>query len=374
MDIISYINDLFSNAIKNRASDIHIEPQAKSVRIRQRVDGFLVEYASLPSEHTSAILSRLKVMTNLDIGERRLPQDGSMTLEQDGAAFDVRISTIPTLYGEKIVMRLLHQHKEVVTLNQLGMAATERMEIEKLLACNGGLVIVTGPTGSGKTTTLYAMLQVLNRIESNVMTLEDPIELQLPGVNQIQIQPRVGFTFATGLRSILRQDPNVIMIGEIRDKETADIALSAALTGHLVLTTLHTKDAASAVTRLFDMDIEPYRVAAALSGVVAQRLVRCKCRNCNGEGCLYCQHTGYFKRTGIFEVISSDITFQEMISHQVRLSQLRLFFRSQGMRSLYDAAMEKVENNETTMEEIRRVIDDVEEEEAVLESGATCSL
>lgn len=372
MDIITYITDLFKDAINHRASDIHVEPQAEGVRIRQRVDGFLIETAMLPSEHTSAIISRLKVMTNLDIGERRLPQDGSMTLEQNGVSFDVRISTIPTMYGEKVVMRLLHHQKEIVTLHQLGMASTERKEVEKLLSRDGGLVIVTGPTGSGKTTTLYAMLQVLNRIESNVVTLEDPIELQITGVNQIQIHPRVGLSFATGLRSILRQDPDVIMIGEIRDKETADIAISAALTGHLVLTTLHTKDAASAITRLFDMEIEPYRVAASLSGVVAQRLVRKMCGYCLAEGCAHCQQTGYFKRTGIFEVVSSNTEFQELISHQVRLSQLRSFFRSQGVRSLYDAAVEKVQSKETTLAEMRRVIDYVEEE-ATVEVGATLS-
>lgn len=365
MDVITYIADLFRDAIKNRASDIHIEPQATDLRIRQRVDGFLIETARVPQQFASAIISRLKVMTNLDIGERRLPQDGSVTLEQEGVAFDVRISTIPTIYGEKIVMRLLYHQKEMVTLNQLGMASPEREGVEHLLKRGSGLLIVTGPTGSGKTTTMYAMLQVLNRIDSNLVTLEDPIELQIPGVNQIQVYPRVGLTFSRGLRSILRQDPDVIMIGEIRDKETADIAISAALTGHLVITTLHTKDAASAITRLLDMEIEPYRLSAALAGVVAQRLVRLTCGHCTGRGCLGCQQTGYFKRTGVFEVVSSNTEFQELIHHHVRLSQLREFFRSQGIRSLYQAAVEKVKSRETTMDEIRRVIEHVETKEAV---------
>lgn len=360
MDIVSYIRDLFCHAISQRSSDIHIEPQAEMLRIRQRVDGFLVETDEISPDYASPIISRLKVMGNLDIGEKRVPQDGAMTITQDGMTVDVRISTIPTLHGEKVVLRLLKNRSEAITLDELGIAAEERDRLLQLLTRSSGLIIVTGPTGSGKTTTLYAMLQFLNKAETNLVTLEDPIELQLAGVNQIQIHPKAGLTFAQGLRAILRQDPNVIMIGEIRDKETADISIGAALTGHLVLSTLHTVDGASAVTRLLDMKMEPYRIAAALSGVIAQRLVRLRCRHCQGKKCPRCHQTGYSGRTGAFEVISIGEEMERLIVKQSSLTEMRQLLRAKGMRSLDQVLLTKVKQEETTFEEFVRVIDDVD--------------
>ncbi|TCS94709.1 GspE/PulE family protein [Hazenella coriacea] len=362
MDVISFINELFHQAIKQRASDIHIEPQADYLRIRQRIDGFLHQTDQVPMEFASAILSRLKVMAHLDIGEKRIPQDGAMSIHCLDDTVDVRLSTIPTLYGEKMVLRILASHSEAVVLEELGLEDEEGQRIEQLLRRSSGLLVVTGPTGSGKTTTLYAMMQKLNRTEINLVSLEDPIELQLRGINQIQVQPKIGFTFAQGLRAVLRQDPNVIMIGEIRDRETADIAIGAALTGHLVLSTLHTVDGASAITRLLDMNVEPYRIAASLSGVIAQRLVRLICIECKGVGCDRCSETGYRGRKGAFEVITIDEEVERMIIQKSTLTHLRQYFRQQGMRSLNQILELKVQEKQTTFTEYLRVMDDVEKE------------
>ncbi|MBA4493267.1 GspE/PulE family protein [Paenactinomyces guangxiensis] len=361
MDIVTYISNLFERATELRASDIHIEPQADGLRIRLRVDGFLVEIDRLPKQKIPAVISRLKVMSHLDIGEKRVPQDGAMAIASKEGKLDVRISTLPTLFGEKIVLRLLRNRPETASLDQLGMEREEIKRLQRLLAHASGLLIVTGPTGAGKTTTLYAMLQYLNHKEANLVTLEDPVELQIPGINQVQIHPRAGLTFAQGLRAVLRQDPNVIMVGEIRDRETADIAIRAALTGHLVLTTLHTSDGASAVTRLLDMNIEPYRVAAALSGVVAQRLVRLVCNHCGGEGCAECQEMGYRGRTGAFEVIIMEEGVQQLVVNRSPLTELRQYFQSRGMSSLREAVMAKVKKGETTYQEYIRVAEDVEQ-------------
>ncbi|MBH8597448.1 GspE/PulE family protein [Thermoactinomyces sp. CICC 10523] len=357
MNVVDYIDDLFLKAQELRASDIHLEPMQHGLRVRLRVDGFLQEHDLLPAEHAAAITARVKLLSHLDISEKRIPQDGKIARGQ----LDLRVSTLPTLYGEKIVLRLFKTRGQPRKLENLGMEAEERAKVERLLKKASGLIIVTGPTGSGKTTTLYAMLEQLNRAETNIVTLEDPIELQLPGINQVQILPKSGLTFARGLRAVLRQDPNVIMIGEIRDLETAAIAISAALTGHLVLTSLHTDDTASAVMRLIDMGIEPFRVAAALAGVVAQRLVRLPCAHCRGSKCADCGNTGYYGRTGVFEVMESGEDLGRLIVGRASLRELRAFLIDSGMKRISDAVMDKVRKDETTIEEWMRVIDGADE-------------
>lgn len=325
------------------------------------MDGFLVEIGQVSLRDAAALISRLKIMGNLDIGEKRLPQDGSLSFTQLEGSYDIRISTMPVLYGEKVVLRLIKNRPEVTSLEHLGMSQEQIVQIKYLLTRASGLVVVTGPTGSGKTTTLYTMLQYLNRPERNIITLEDPIELQIDGINQVQVHPKAGLTFAKGLRSTLRQDPDVIMIGEIRDQETANIAIGAALTGHLVLTTLHTSDAASVVTRLLDMQIEPYRVAASLAGMIAQRLVRLVCSNCHGQKCSTCRQTGYIGRTGIFEVVTVDESFERRIVEDHSLRSLRRYLRKQGIPSLREIVSKKVDEGFTTMEEFYRVVDYAEE-------------
>ncbi|WP_169713679.1 GspE/PulE family protein [Paludifilum halophilum] len=357
MDAAEYVSQLLEEAVASRASDVHIEPRADHLCIRQRVDGFLMPVDQLPKEDMYPLISRIKVMGHLDIGEKRLPQDGALTLNHEGLRVDVRLSTMPTLHGEKIVLRLLRNRPELMSLSELGMGEAEKKRMNQLISRPGGLLIVTGPTGAGKTTTLYAILQALNKPESNLVTLEDPVEFQLAGVNQIQVNLKAGLTFARGLRAVLRQDPNLIMLGEVRDVETADIAVRAALTGHLVLTTLHTVDACSSITRLLDMGIEPYRIASSLIGVVAQRLVRLICQECGGKGCEVCRRIGYRERTGIFEVLSFKEEFQPLIVERVPLSKLRQIFQKAGMRSLREVMMEKVVKGETTMSEFHRVVD-----------------
>ncbi|WP_241154439.1 GspE/PulE family protein [Staphylospora marina] len=360
--MVACVEQLIGQAVEWGASDIHIEPLPDRVRIRKRVDGFLVEVRSFPPEWASPLVSRIKVMSGMDIGERRMPQDGSLTLDKDGERFDVRISTVPVLYGEKMVLRLMKSHARPVSLDGLGMEMATLETVKRLLKRSNGLLLVTGPTGCGKTTTLYAMAEELNRPETNIVTLEDPVERRLEGINQIRIHPRAGLTFARGLRAVLRQDPDVIMIGEIRDAETAAIAASAALTGHLVLSSLHTADAASAVTRLVDMGVEPYRVAAALAGVIAQRLVRLVCWNCGGSGCEGCMKTGYCGRTGVFEVMVSDERLERMIVRGDPVHEIRRHLRKQGVVSLGEAVKRKMDQGLTTREEWMRVIGDVVEE------------
>ncbi|MFC4076627.1 GspE/PulE family protein [Salinithrix halophila] len=360
LDAAAYVSGLLEEAVRMRASDLHIEPRSDHLCIRQRVDGFLVQVDRLEKETMYPLISRLKVMGNLDIGEKRLPQDGALTLTVDGERVDVRVSSMPTLHGEKVVLRLLRNRSELMSLQELGMGEEERKRLTQLIKRTSGLLVVTGPTGAGKSTTLYAILQELNREEVNLVTLEDPIEFQLSGVNQIQINPKAGLTFARGLRAVLRQDPNIIMVGEIRDQETADIAIRAALTGHLVLSTLHTADASSTITRFLDMGIEPYRIASSLIGVAAQRLVRLICRDCRGKGCHDCRQMGYRNRTGAFEVLSLKEEFQPMIVERAPLSRLRQSFQKAGMRSLSDVILEKVMTGETTISEYHRVVDSYE--------------
>lgn len=359
MDVAQYVSELLDRAIQNRASDIHLEPQPEGLRIRQRIDGMLLTTDVLSRSEMIPVISRIKVMGHLDIGEKRLPQDGAMSITCGGERVDVRISTMPTLHGEKVVLRLLRNRPEFLTLSELGLDAEDFKRLLRLIFRPHGLLIVTGPTGSGKTTTLYGILQELNRPEVSIVTLEDPVELQISGITQIQINTKAGLTFAQGLRAVLRQDPDLIMVGEVRDQETADIAIRAALTGHRVFSTLHTGDAASAITRLLDMGIAPYRVASALNGVVAQRLVRRLCSRCRGAGCEECQYTGYWGRTGVFEVLEIDQEFQRLIAERAPLSQVRRVFREKGFRSLEERVMDKVREGLTTREEGLRVVEGI---------------
>ncbi|MBA4603465.1 GspE/PulE family protein [Thermoactinomyces mirandus] len=361
MDVASYIDQLLYQAVRKRASDIHIEPQRDEIRIRLRIDGQLLETGRLDYRHLTALVSRIKVMSQLDIGEKRLPQDGTFSFGKADQHLQVRISTLPTIYGEKVVMRLLRL-REKYNMGELGLESEQQQKINRLLGYKSGLLVVTGPTGSGKTTTLYTLLQVLNSLDTNIISLEDPVELQLEGVNQVQIHPKTGLTYSSGLKAVMRQDPNVIMIGEIRDEEIANIAISAALTGHLVLTTLHTADAASAVIRLLDLKIEPYRLAAALIGVIAQRLVRLLCHECNGKGCTNCQQSGYQGRIGVFEVMEADRTLAELILKQVSLEELREQLAGSGMKSINDMIRHRIKKGQTTIDEWMRVVDGVEEE------------
>lgn len=362
-DVAELIDRLLATATEQRASDIHIEPQADRVRIRQRIDGFLLESDPLPKELANVLVSHIKVISQLDIGEKRMPQDGAMRWQRADLCLDIRVSTLPTIYGEKVVLRLLKTNQQSFQLSDLGMPDEERRRIERILHKKSGLVIVSGPTGSGKTTTLYAMIQALNQVETNIITLEDPVELKLAGVNQVQIHPKAGLTFARGLRSVLRQDPNIIMIGEIRDVETANISIGAALSGHLVLTCLHAADVVHTITRLLDMQIEPYRVAAALSGVIAQRLVRLRCPNCEEPPCEACQGTGYYGRTGAFEVMEMDEVLERLIARNAELSEVRLHLQNQGVKGLKQAVRELVDQKRTTYEEWMRVIEGVEKEQ-----------
>jgi type II secretory ATPase GspE/PulE/Tfp pilus assembly ATPase PilB-like protein len=319
------LDEIIKKAIELKASDIHLEPREEFVRLRYRIDGLLQEAKPLHKSKQASLISRIKIMVNLDIAESRLPQDGRTDIKVGKHSIDLRVSTIPTLHGEKAVIRLLNRHHSLLSLEKLGMEEEELELYKKMIAQRAGLILVTGPTGSGKTTTLYATLATLNAKEVNITTIEDPIEYQLPGINQIQVNLKSGLTFARGLRSILRQDPDIIMVGEIRDLETAKVAVQSALTGHLVFSTLHTRGAASAVTRLVDMGIERYLVEDSVIGVAAQRLVRKKSAH------------GYEGRSGIYEVLLGTTP-------------------QNGMRTLVDNGLAKVEAGITTEEEVRRVI------------------
>jgi type II secretory ATPase GspE/PulE/Tfp pilus assembly ATPase PilB-like protein len=354
LDVISFVNNLLYEALHNRASDIHIEPNSEYLIIRQRIDGYLAETNCLPIQEAKAIVSRLKVMGQLDIGERRLPQDGAMTVQVGERMLEIRLATLPVLYGEKVVLRLLPGELAATNLEQLGMEVSEVTRVFNLLK-RTGLIVVTGPTGAGKTTTLYTLLSLLDHRKRNIITLEDPIEIQLSGINQVQVHHKIGFSFAKGLRAILRQDPDVMMIGEIRDQETAEIAIEAALTGHLVLTSLQTADGSSVITRLIDMGIPAYLVASALSGVIAQRLIRLSCAKCKGSGCNHCNRTGYFDRSGIFEVLYLDESTQNLIIQQPTVGQIRQHFQMKGVHMMEQTLRNKYEHGLTTKEELNRM-------------------
>ena len=373
--IIRLLNAILQQVVKERSSDIHIEPYEKELDVRYRVDGILHKVLSPPKIIQDALISRIKIMANLDIGEKRLPQDGRIRLLIGGRDIDIRVSVIPTSFGERAVLRLLDRRQGIIGLFEVGLNKEDEGKMDELLSRTSGIVLVTGPTGSGKTTTLYAMLNRIHTEEKNILTVEDPVEYQLKGIGQIHVNPKIGLTFASGLRSILRQDPDVIMVGEIRDLETAEIAIQASLTGHLVLSTLHTNDAPSAVTRLVDMGVEPFLVASSLAGVLAQRLVRVICPHCKesyepsaeelryisasklfrGRGCEKCAGTGYLGRTGIFELLTVDHELWHMITEKADSTSIKNLAVSRGMKPLRLDGLEKVREAITTIEEVLRV-------------------
>lgn len=366
--IIRMINALFTQAAREQASDIHIEPFENASVVRFRVDGTLRDVVRPQKALHGALISRIKIMAQLDIAEKRLPQDGRITLRVGGRPVDVRVSTLPTGHGERAVLRLLEKDAQRLTLEVLGMAPDTLAQFDQLIAKPHGIVLVTGPTGSGKTTTLYASMSRLETVAANIMTVEDPIEYDLDGIGQTQVNERIGMTFARALRSILRQDPDIIMIGEIRDLETAQIAVQASLTGHLVLATLHTNDAASAVTRLNDMGIEPYLLASSLLGVLAQRLVRQLCPACrearvekDGKkrwhpvGCERCGRSGYTGRRGVYELLLVDETIHALIHRNAPDTEIFAAARAQGMRTLREDGERWLETGATSPEEVLRV-------------------
>lgn len=384
--VIKLVNKIFFQAVHSRASDIHIEPYENEARIRFRVDGVLHDIFTLPKQQIAALVSRLKIMANLNIAERRLPQDGQSRIKIGQNLVDIRVSVIPTSGGERVVLRLLDKGSGELGLNEIGFSPEILNHFRNLIKLAHGIILLTGPTGSGKTTTLYAALSELNCEERNILTVEDPIEYQLPGVGQMQIKPKINLTFANCLRHILRQDPDVIMIGEIRDIETAEIAIQASLTGHLVLSTLHTNDSASAVTRLIDMGIEPYLISSSVVAVMAQRLLRVICPECKrpytpdeqvlslwpeneklsatkgqlykGPGCENCLDTGYLGRTGIFELLVIDDDIKELISKRHGSHIIKEAAIEKGMSTLREDGLRKALAGETTLEEVCRVTQD----------------
>jgi general secretion pathway protein E len=393
--IIKLINLLISGAIKERASDIHIEPFEREVRVRYRIDGVLYEKLTVPKSQQAAITSRIKIMANLNIAEHRLPQDGRIKIRLSGKEIDIRVSVIPIAHGERVVMRILEKGTFLFSLERLGMDKHDYNLFDKLITSSHGIILVTGPTGSGKSTTLYAGLQRLCSPELNIITVEDPIEYQISGVGQIQVRPKIGLTFAAGLRSILRQDPDVILVGEIRDLETADMAIQASLTGHLVFSTLHTNDSAGAITRLVNMGIEPFLVSSSTIAIMAQRLVRNICKYCKEEyepelesllelgltegeaegktafrgcGCEKCQGRGYFGRTGIFELLVMTPRIQELTLRGVDSNVIKREAKKEGMRTLREDGASKVFAGISTIEEVMRVTrDDILMEVSVTE-------
>ena len=379
---IKIINSIIEQGIRDKASDIHIEPMANETRVRYRIDGVLHKAASFPLSSHNALVSRVKIMSNLDIAEKRVPQDGRIKLSHNGAEIDLRISTLPTILGEKIVMRILDKGAAMIKLSSLGFSETNMKLFQHMYNASYGIVLVTGPTGSGKSTTLYSVLSEINEPSKNIITVEDPVEYTMTGVNQVAVNVKAGLTFANGLRSILRQDPNVIMVGEIRDVETAQIAINAALTGHLVFSTLHTNDAAGAITRLVDMGVEPFLIVSSLRGVLAQRLVRCICPNCKeeytpgpedpersylgigpdapvklykGKGCSRCSFTGYTGRMAIHEVITFNDRMQTLVMHGATDAELFEEARKAGTTSMKEDGIQKVLQGKTTVSELLRV-------------------
>jgi type IV pilus assembly protein PilB len=381
--VIKVVNLLLVQALKERASDIHIEPFERSMRVRYRVDGVLIDSQAPPKTMQAALASRIKIMANLNIAERRLPQDGRFRIRISGKDVDLRVSFLPCAHGEKIVLRVLDKGGLTSSLDSLQAGKKAQEDLRNAIDQPHGMLLMTGPTGSGKTTTLYCILQELNKADVNLITIEDPIEYQLAGINQVQVKPDIGLTFASGLRSILRQDPDIVMVGEIRDGETADIAVKAALTGHLVLSTLHTNDAAGAVTRLVDMGVEPFLVSSSLILTCAQRLVRRICQNCKtefqlpkdvlerlspqqaeefknatffrGQGCSRCKNTGYWGRLAILEVLPVTPEIRQAILRNANAAHIKQLAVQQGMDTLRVAGLHKAKEGLTTIEEVLRV-------------------
>jgi len=380
--VVKLVNLLLTDAIKKGASDIHLEPYEKSFRVRYRIDGVLYDVMQPPTRMKAAITSRVKIMAQLDIAERRLPQDGRIKIKMSGKEMDYRVSTLPTLFGEKVVLRLLDKGNLQLDMTKLGFGPEALTDFESGLLLPYGMVLVTGPTGSGKTTTLYSSLNRLNTVDTNIMTAEDPVEYNLSGINQVQTKAEIGLTFAAALRSFLRQDPDIIMVGEIRDYETAEIAVKAALTGHLVLSTLHTNDAPSTISRLLNMGVEPFLVSASTNVIVAQRLARRICQACKevipvpppalmnvgfgpeevktiktfkGKGCMTCTDTGYKGRVALYEVMLIRDNIKEAILQGASAMELRELGRKNGMQTLREAGLQKIREGMTTVEEVLRV-------------------
>lgn len=378
--IVRLVNQMFEQAVQLRASDIHIEPMEDGIRVRFRIDGLMRTERVLPRHMQGMLTARLKIMANLNIAERRMPQDGRVQMNVDFKEIDIRMSTLPTIYGEKIVMRLLDLTNALVEMSQLGLSKRNLAMFQELVTMSNGIVLVTGPTGSGKSTTLYSALNHLNSEHVNIITVEDPVEYQLDGINQVQVNENIGMSFASALRSILRQDPDIIMVGEIRDKETAEIAIRAALTGHSVFSTLHTNDAVSSITRLVDMGIPSFLIASSVHGVLAQRLVRRICKDCKqeyqaseqekklfaqkglnvetlwrGKGCASCQMTGYRGRIAVHEVFKIDDTIRSMLIQNLPSHEYKKYAMKNGMVLLFDDGLLKVKQGITTMEEIYRI-------------------
>lgn len=381
--VIRLVSLIMQRAADAGASDIHIEPFEARLKVRYRVDGVLQEVEAPPAKFTAAVISRIKIMANLNIAERRLPQDGRIRLRVQGKELDVRVSTVPTMHGESVVLRLLNQESVALDFSALGFVDDDLRRFTEVLALPHGMILVTGPTGSGKTTTLYAALHRLNTSERKIITVEDPVEYQLEGINQIQVKPAIGLTFASALRSIVRQDPDIIMVGEMRDLETARICVQSALTGHLVLSTLHTNDAASSVTRLLEMGVEDYLLTSTVNAVVGQRLVRILCADCRtayeplpettektgldrlasggtpvlyrAMGCEQCNETGYRGRTAILELIVMTDVIRRLVLQRTEAVELQRTAREQGMRTMYEDGLRKALAGMTTIEEVMRV-------------------
>ena len=352
---IRLVNALLFQAVKEGASDIHLDPRERRVAVRFRLDGVLHDVLSPPPRLHPALVSRVKIMAGLDIAERRLPQDGRIPVRVGGREIDVRVSIVPTASGERVVLRLLDRAAALGGLADLGLGAATAAALERLLALSHGIVLVTGPTGSGKTTTLYAALRRLANGERNIMTIEDPVEYQLPGIAQMQVNPRIDLTFASGLRAILRQDPDVILVGEIRDRETVEIAMQAALTGHLVLATVHTNDAPAAMTRLLDMAVEPFLLASSVRAVLAQRLVRRTCVACAGAGCAACRDTGFRGRLPIHELLLVDDEIRALVMARQDATAIRRAASRAGMVPLREDGLARARNGITTEAEVLRV-------------------
>ncbi|MBM2833796.1 MAG: gspE 1, partial [Candidatus Brocadiaceae bacterium] len=380
--IIQLVTLIINKAIASRASDIHVEPLSNRLRVRYRIDGVCQEADVLPKQLQDSVISRIKILSNIDISEKRRPQDGRIGINYQGKDLDIRVSCLPSIYGESIVMRLLEKSTILMNLKYLGFYENDYKRFQSIIKKPNGILLITGPTGSGKTTTLYAAINELNKGDTKIITAEDPVEYTLRGINQCEVNEKIGFNFPTILRTMLRQDPNIILVGEIRDAETADTAIAAALTGHLVLSTLHTNNAPSAITRLIDMGIKPFLIASSLQGIMAQRLVRTICTNCKesvkyspdqlleigfeidalkdftfykGKGCKNCNNIGYHGRIGIYELLEMSETLRDMTYRMAATEEIRKAAKTFGMTSLKEDGLRKAKDGKTTLEEVFRV-------------------
>jgi len=381
--IIRIVNAIIQQAIQDGASDIHLEPQRRNLRVRYRIDGVLHEIMQVPQYIQAPLISRAKIMADMNIAERRIPQDGRIHVRMNKKTYDLRVSSIPTTNGEKIVMRILDTQSVMIGLEKLGLYPDTEAQLRDLASQPNGMLLSSGPTGSGKTTTQYSLLNILNQPEVNIITIEDPVEYQLPGLSQVHVNRKAGLSFANALRSFLRQDPDIIMVGEMRDLETAEIAIQASLTGHLVLSTLHTNDAPTIVTRLIDMGVEPFLVSATLIGGLAQRLARRICTNCkepykpsrehlmrfgfnpdehpdvtfyHGRGCELCRHTGFKGRLGLFELMRMNEEIADLVVRRAPLSEIKAAARANGMKTLQEDGFQKCIDGLTTVQEVMRVV------------------